>query len=194
MLSRKKFIACTLLVALCGLSVSAIIGWNLHDRQPRRLTAAAWKDKFRSTEELVKGVDVVVLAQAVAVNPGRVAYSANGEDALPFEVVEFTAINGLKGTSDGAPISVERVGGGDNDQSIYFGDDGGPVEIGGTYLLFLKKQEDGPYYYQVNNQGRFRVEGGRLRAADPEDEVAASLHGRGLGEVMQAIRKTARGQ
>jgi hypothetical protein len=194
MLSGKRFITCTLLAALCGLTASAVIGWNLHDKRPRRLSAAAWKEKYRSAEELIKGVDVVVLAQAVAVNPGRVAYSANGEDALPFEVVEFIAVRGLKGVSDGGPVSVERVGGVDNDHSIFFGDDGGPVEVGGTYLLFLKKQEDGPYYYQVNNQGRFRVEGGRVNAADPEDEVAASLHGRGLGEVMQAIRKTARGQ
>lgn len=194
MLSRKRFIACTLLVALCGLSASAVIGWNLHDRQPRRLSASAWKEKFRSADEMVRGVDVVVLAQAVAVNPGRVAYSSNGEDALPFEVVEFTAVRGLKGVADGSAVSVERVGGTDNDQSIFFGDDGGPVEVGGTYLLFLKKQEDGPYYYQVNNQGRFRVEGGRVNAADPEDEVAASLHRRGLNEVMQSIRKAARGQ
>lgn len=192
MLTRKRFIICTLLVALCGLSASAVIGWNLHQRSPRKLTAAAWKEKYRSVDEMAKRVDVVVLARAVAVNPGRVAYSSNGEDALPFEVVEFTAISGLKGVRDGTPISVERVGGVDNGQSIFFGDDGGPVEVGGTYLLFLKKQEDGPYYYQVNNQGRFRVEGGRLSAADPEDAVAASLHGRGIGEVMQAIRKSVR--
>jgi hypothetical protein len=188
---RRTFWMYTVIVALCGLSVSAAIGWKRHEQPAsRQLTAAAWKEKFQDLDGLAKGVDAIVLARAVATAPGRVAYSADGEDALPFQVVSFEVIRGVKGAKRGDQVQVERAGGAAPDGTVsYFDLDGGDFEAGNTYLLFLKRQEDGPYYYQVNDQGRFQVEGGRLRAVEPGEEVSSRLHGRTVEEGIATLRQ-----
>lgn len=194
-MTRKTFWIGTIIVALCGLSVSAAIGLRHTDApQPaEHFSAAAWKEKYRTTDELIRRVDGIVLAQAVAATPGRVAYSANGEDALPFEVVEFRVVDGIKNFKTGDQVFVERAGGTDsegNRRILNF--DGGDFELGNTYLLFLKRQEEGPYYYQVNDQGRFQVEGGSLKAVTPDDEVTAPLHGRGVREAVATVKQKVR--
>lgn len=189
MLTRNKFIFMTLVVAVCGLSASATLGWRQHEQPARRLSSAAWKEKYKSTDDLIKGVDTVVLAKALGVDPGRIAFSADGEDALPFEIVRFEVLNGLKGESAGSQVSVERAGGTDpSGYSVNVDIDGGEFEIGNTYLLFLKRQEDGPYYYQVNDQGRYQVAGKRLLAVDSDEEVSANFHGKLVSEVVEIVK------
>ncbi|MCA1616375.1 MAG: hypothetical protein LC800_20205 [Acidobacteria bacterium] len=190
-MTRKTFLTYTVIVALCGLSVSAAVGWRRHGQPANEVrTAASWKQHFKDAKELVKGSDAVVLARADSVAPGRVAYSSDGQDSLAFEVVNFTVVDGLKGAKDGANVSVERVSGTQAGAVAYFNFDGGNFEVGGTYLLFLKQQEDGgPYYYQINDQGRFHTEGGHLVAASPDDEVAAQFHGRPVAEGVELVKK-----
>lgn len=190
-MTRKTFRSYTLIIALCALSVSAALGWR-HHQQPagETRTAASWKEHFRGIGEMVKSSDAVVLARADSVAPGRVAYSSNGEDSLAFEVVNFTVTRGMKGERTGSTVSVERVSGTQNGAVAFFNFDGGNFEVGGTYLLFLKRQEDGgPFYYQINDQGRFHVEGGRLVAASPDDAVAAQFHGRPVAEGLSLVSK-----
>jgi hypothetical protein len=190
-MTRRTFWTYTLIVALCGLSVSAALGWR-HHQQPAGTarTAASWKQHFKDAKELVKASDAVVVARADSVAPGRVAYSSDGQDSLAFEVVNFTVLDGLKGERDGSSVSVERVSGSQEGTVAYFDFDGGNFEVGGTYLLFLKRQEDGgPYYYQVNDQGRFHEEGGQLRAVEPGDPVAAIFHGRTLKEGKALVKE-----
>lgn len=190
-MTRRTFWTYTLIVALCGLSVSAALGWRQH-RQPADevRTAASWKQHFKDAKELVKSSDAVVLARADSIAPGRVAYSSNGEDSLAFEVVNFSVVDGLKGEKDGSTVSVERVSSTQGDTVAYFNFDGGNFEVGGTYLLFLKKQEDGgPFYYQINDQGRFHDEGGHLVAASPDDPVAALFHGRTVKEGKALVKE-----
>ena len=190
-MTRKTFLTYTLVVGLFGLSVSAALGWR-HHQQPvgEARTAASWKHHFKDAKELIKSADAVVLARADSVAPGRVAYSADGEDSLAFEVVNFTVVDGLKGAKDGSTVSVERVSSTQGGDVAYFNFDGGNFEVGGTYLLFLKQQEDGgPFYYQVNDQGRFHAEGGQLRAVDPADPVAAEFHGRPVAEGADIVKK-----
>jgi hypothetical protein len=81
---------------------------------------------------------------------------------------------------------VERVGG----PAARLEFDGGAFEPGATYLLFLRKQKGGPYYYQVNHQGRFLVVNDRLWASAPEDAVAGVFEGRQVGQGLGFIRKT----
>ncbi|MBA2514324.1 MAG: hypothetical protein H0V26_08350 [Solirubrobacterales bacterium] len=190
-MTRKTFLTYTLIVALGGLSVSAALGWRRH-QQPagQARTAASWKHHFKDAKELVKGSDAVVIARADSVAPGRVAHSEGGDDSLAFEVVNFTVVDGLKGAKDGSTVSIERVSGTQAGAVAYFNFDGGNFEVGGTYLLFLKQQEDGgPYYYQINDQGRFHEEGGQLRAVDPGDPVAALFHGRPVAEGADLVKK-----
>ncbi|MCA1635149.1 MAG: hypothetical protein LC802_16015 [Acidobacteria bacterium] len=192
-MTRKTFLTCTVIVALCGLSISAAFGWRSHQQPGQPYAAASWKQHFKDTKELVKGSDAVVLARADSVAPGRVAYSSGGDDSLAFEVVNFTVVDGLKGEKDGSTVSVERVSSAvpDGSDTAYFNFDGGSFQVGGTYLLFLKKQEDGgPFYYQINDQGRFHDEGGQLVAVAPDDPVAAAFHGRPVKEGKALVKQS----
>lgn len=190
-MTRRTFWTLTLVVALCGLSSAAAFGWRHHGRPAGEFrTAASWKHHFKDSKELVKSADAVVLARADSVAPGRVAYSSDGQDSLAFEVVNFTVVDGLKGAKDGSTVSVERVSSTQGDTVAYFNFDGGNFQVGGTYLLFLKQQEDGgPFYYQINDQGRFHDEGGHLVAASPDDPVAAEFHGRPVAEGVELVKK-----
>jgi hypothetical protein len=192
--TKKSFWTYTLIIALCGLSVSAALGWR-HHQQPRHepYTAASWKEHFKDAKALVKSSDAVVLARVESVAPGRTAYSSNGEDSLSFEVVNFTVVDGLKGAKDGSSIALERVSSNQEGTVAYFNFDGGSFEAGGTYLLFLKKQEDGgPYYYQINDQGRFHEEGGHLRAVTPDDEVTSLFNGRTVAEGVALVKQNSK--
>jgi hypothetical protein len=191
--SRKTFWILTPAVAVLGLASGAVIADRVI-HEPHVKTQAAWVEIYRSPSQMSRRVDVVVVAKAVGVEPGRVAYSDNGEDALPYQVFEFEPVNSVKGLRGDRNLFVERAGGDSPDGSnVYLDADGGPFEIGQTYLLFLKRQPDGPYFYQVNNQGRYRVANDRLQAVEKGDAVTDTLDGRtlreGLGMVRAALRR-----
>lgn len=184
MITRRKFATLTLAIAALGLAGSAYIGWGMHKdgAAPSKFSHAAWKVKFNAPSDLPQGVDAVVLATAISAVPGRVAVSQNGEDSLPFEEVTFQIVRGMKGLRAGDSVIVERAGGVDYEgHTVLLDADGGPFQIGSTYLLFLNRQEDGPFYYQVNDQGRFKVEGDLL-VSTSDDPVAEFFDGKSLDE------------
>lgn len=195
-MKRRNFFILTILVALCGLSVSALFGLKQHQNEKAQMpsrskSAAVWKEVYKNPDEMIKSVDSIVLGQAIDRQPGRIAYSANGEDVLPFEVVAFRVVNNIKGKKGDGIIYVERAGGVDNEgNQVYLDADGGDFEIGNSYLLFLKQQEDGPYYYQVNDQGRYQVEGGRLKGVNKDDEVSLLFHDRSLEEGIRMVKES----
>jgi hypothetical protein len=192
MLSRKTFWTVTLAVAVFGVAGGLLLGDGLIHRTTTT-TEAAWAEIYQAPAEMARRVDSIVLAKAVGVAPGRVAYSENGEDALPYEVFELEVVKPLKGRGEGT-IYVERAGGTAPDGSSVFLDmDGGPFEIGQTYLLFLKRQQDTGLYYQVNHQGRFRVANDRLWSTETDDVVAKAFHGRTLGQGFELVREGLRG-
>lgn len=178
MISRKLFWSLTLVLAVLGFTAGSLVG----DVPEVRRSEAVWKEVFQTPSEMVRNVDSIVLARMIEARAGRVAGSAGG--ALPFEVVEFEVLRGFQGAAEGERILVERA-------RLDF--DGGAFEPGAAYLLFLRRQEDGPYFYQANHQGRFLVAGGRLWASAPEDAVAGFFEGRpvsqGLGFVRQALER-----
>jgi hypothetical protein len=194
-MKRRNVLVLTILVALCGFSVSAMFGVKQHQDQKAQMpsqgkSTAFWKEVYRNPEQLVRGVDLIVLGQAIDKQPGRTAYSANGEDALPFEVVAFRVLNSIKGKNGDGVVYVERAGGVDPEgNQVILSADGGDFELGNSYLLFLKRQEDGPYYYQVNDQGRYQLEGGRLKAVDKDDEVSSNFHDRSLEEGIRIVNE-----
>jgi hypothetical protein len=101
-------------------------------------------------------------------------------------------VRGLKGAGAGERLFIERTG--SLDGGVFFDHDGGPFEIGHTYMLFLKQQEDGNYFYQVNDQGRYRVAATRLQAVSPDDAVAARFHNRTVAEGIALVREALRGE
>jgi hypothetical protein len=195
-MKRRNFFVLTILVALCGLSVSAMFGLKEHQDKKAQMpsrgkSTAVWKEVYRNPDDMVKSVDLIVLGQAIDRQPGRIAYSANGEDVLPFEIVAFRVLNNIKGKKGEGIIYVERAGGVDPEgNQVHLDADGGDFEMGNSYLLFLKQQEDGPYYYQVNDQGRYQVEGGRLKGVHKDDEVSSIFHDRPVEEGIRMVRES----
>jgi len=183
MLSRKTFWTVTLAVAVLGIAGGALIGDSLLHR-PIADTEAFWAEIYNTPVEMAGRADAVVVGKAVGVEHSRFGYSDNGEDALPFEVAEFEIIRNVKGLSGETRVFVERAGG----EGVYIDADGGPFEIGQSYLLFLKRQEEGPSYYQANSQARFRIANGRLQSLEKGDVVVDALHGRTLSEGLSLVR------
>lgn len=190
--SRRNFWIGTLVVLAAGIAAGRLGAGHLFPYQQVHRTVASWKETFGSPQGLARGVDAVVLATAAEALPGRTATSENGEDSLSFELVEFEVVRGLKGVKAGERITLERAA--ETESGHFLDMDGGPFEIGQTYLLFLQRQEDGGYFYQVNHQGRFRVANDRLLSADPEDPVAARFHRRPVTQGLELVRASLQGR
>lgn len=191
MTTRKSFRFTLLAVIAVGLVAGATLADRIIHR-PIQYAQAAWAEIFPTPVRLAHAVDAIVLAQALDVTPSRVATSDKGEGGLPFQLVELEVLHGLKGAVPGDRLVVERAGGVDlQGHAVQITADGGELVPGEVYLLFLKQQPDGPYYYQVNAQGRYHLEGKHFIAADPDDPVATSLHGatmeEGLARVQAAL-------
>lgn len=185
MRSSKLFWAVSLVLAVAGFTGGSLISHETSTVAGK----AVWKEVYASPAEMAARVDAIVLARVTGTRQGRVVWSENGEDALPFQVVELEVLRGIKGTAKAERISLERVGGTTPDgRALDLSYDGGAFEPGATYLLFLKRQEDGPYFYQVNHQGRYLVAGDRLWAADPEDSVAKAFEGAPVARVVGELR------
>lgn len=195
MKSHKSFRFALLAVIAVGLLAGAVVADRIIHR-PVQYAQAAWAEHFQSPVGLARGVDTIVLAQVLDVAPSRVATSDKGEGPLPFQTIELEVLHGLKGAAAGDRLLVERAGGTLKGHSVEITADGGAFVPGDVYMLFLKKQSDGPYHYQVNAQGRYHLEGKHFIAADPDDAVATSLHGatmeEGLAKVQAAVSKSER--
>lgn len=187
MKSRKSFWFATLAVVAVGLVAGATVADRII-HQPVQYAEAAWAEIFDSPKGLARSVDVIALAQAVDVAPGRVALSDKGEGPLPFQLVDFEVVHGLKGAAVGDRLTVERAGGVDpHGHTVRITADGGEFVPGEVYLLFLERQQDGAYYYQVNHQGRYLLKGDHFLAAAPDDPVATRFHGATLGEGLARV-------
>lgn len=195
MRNRKLYWSLTLVLAVLGFSFGTLAGNDLaahSDVDVQLSTRAVWKEVYQTPAQMTARADAVVLARVAGVQAGRVAFSADGEDALPFQNVELDVVRALKGASPGERISLERAGGTAPDGRVVELDfDGGAFEVGATYLLFLKRQEDGPFFYQVNHQGRYLKAEGRLWAVDPEDVVAKSFEGRPVAHALGLVERIA---
>lgn len=160
--------------AVLGFGGSAMILASL-DPQARTVHAH-WKRVFSTPREMTRGVEAIALARATGIAPGRMAYSDDSGDSLPFEEVSFEVVRGIEGLTEGQDIVVERVGGLDAEGSeVHFDADGGSFEVGEDYRLFLDRIEGSDLFRQVNHQGRFHVHKGRLRGAHGRDPVVELL-------------------
>ena len=191
-MNRKQVWIGTVAVLVAGAAVGFVVAQDIV-HGPRQLSDAAWERVFDSPRALARGADAVVVARVVDVRPGRVAYSDNGEDVLPFQVVELEVQRAIKGASEGERLLVERAGGTDPaGHSVFLDADGGDFEVGRDYMLFLSRQPEGDLFYQVNHQARYEVKAGRLAGVDPADTVVARFHGRTLDEGLALARAAAR--
>lgn len=189
MKKRTFFLAATAVIALAVASSlgSLQLFHQTHDADAKRFHTA-WKDTYAAPGPMVRDVDAVVVARHIGASPGRVAFSDNPEDAVPFELNHFVVEQGMKGVKSGAAITIERVGGSVNGESVILDADGGPYVAGGQYVLFLKKQPESSFYYVVNDQARFSVDREQRLVPASDGAVAGALRGSSVRELGARVR------
>ena len=184
----KKTTIMTLALA-AGVATAVIAGsFVFVDHQPRQVRAQ-WKNIYRTPGGLVAGADLIVLANHVVAEPGRVV--GEGEDATPFTNNTFEIQSVMRGVHNGSQLVVEQTGGILSSGAVFDINDGGPYAPGSTYLLFLKSRGDGTYYV-INHQARYRVADGILEGVDPTDPVVARFHGLPLEAGQRVVEKRVR--
>ena len=193
MISTTKFWTVSAGLFLAGLAGSAAtVAWHSSSPAAPR-SQAAWAFEAQNPGALARYAESIVLAQVVATYPGRVATSANGEDLLPFQIVELHVQNALKGSFPDGRVYVERAGGREPGTGVehVIDIDGGEFDVGGTYLLFLNEQPgDTGLYYQVNDQARYELVGERLRSIEGEpDRVQQAFDRRTPAEASAFVRQ-----
>ena len=189
MKKRTLFLAS---VAVMALAVASSLGsiqlFDLNENAGGKRFHTAWKDTYAAPGAMVRGVDAIVMARFVGTSPGRVAFSDNPEDAIPFELNHFVVEQGMKGVRSGAAITIERVGGVANGESIVLDADGGSYVAGEQYVLFLKKQPESSFYYVVNDQARFSVDREQRLVPVSDGDVATALGGSSVRELGARVR------
>src|SRR5262245_26527217 len=136
----KKILGLSLALA-AGAATALIIG-QMAIRRPATIYAnAQWKNVYRTQSGLIAGADLIVLAEHVSAEPGRMI--GEGEDATPFTNNTFRVAKIIKGEFEGSELLVEQTGGIMADGRVFNINDGGPYEPGMQYLLFLNSNEEG---------------------------------------------------
>ena len=178
-------------VAVIALAVASSFGvaQALHPEHNR--FHAAWKDTYVEPAAMMRGVDAIVIARHVGTSPGRIAYSDNPEDAVPFELNHFVVERGLKGLPAGTAFTLERVGGDLDGMTVYLDADGGAYRKGEAYALFLNRQPESGFFYLVNDEGRFSVERDQLTPVS-HGAVAGQLAGLNVEELAANVRQAVR--
>lgn len=193
MISTKRFTLVSITLAALGFSGAAWATWEFRD--PGVRTRAAWAFEADDLGVLTRFADAVVLARATETIPSRVAFSDLGDDSLPYEATSFVIERSIRGPAAGETVWVERAGGLDPVDlvEVVIDVDGGSFQIGESYLLFLKEQTPGGFYYQINDQARFVLHGDRVLsfAGTEHDPVIEALHGQRLVSALEMIERSA---
>lgn len=182
----KRIVILSLSLAM-GVVIALAAGHLLMAKpKPTRTIQAQWKDVYRTSGGLVAGADLIVVADHMSAEPGRVV--GEGEDATPFTNNKFAVESILKGVHEDVTLLVEQTGGITAGGQVFNINDGGPYEPSGRYLLFLKSTGDGSYYL-ISHQARYRIEEGDvLEGVDPTDRVVSQFHRRTLNRGRDVIQ------
>jgi hypothetical protein len=182
-------------VVLCACA-GALAGWSV--RGSTELDAAGggvarssavWNYRATSLAQMVTDVDAVVLARWQSVSPGRTILSSRGEAPTPFEENRFTVVAGYKGLRAGETFVVERLATRQPDNAV-FDADGGSYAAAERYLLFLRRQSETGFYFVVNDEARYTIDGrGRLMPTLPghHGKVATQMRTQTLDAVARTI-------
>lgn len=197
-MTKKRFFSAAAVVSVLALTSSLGVGSVLGvdggqvNSGATRGTQASWVYKTTDPVRMARDVDAIVVATWVGVSPGRVAYSSNGEDALAFELNDFTVEEVIKGKGVAGAVIIERVASDQGGRMAVFDHDGGHFVPGTRYLLFLKKQPQTSFFIQINDEGRYVIDGrGRLRSPG-SGMVADTFRGRSLADVRAFFQRALR--
>lgn len=190
---KKTTFAIAAIAVIVLAAASSIAAVDLfHDHQSKRFHTA-WKDVYGNAPDQIRAVDKIVVARLIGKSPGRVAVSSDPSDVVPFELNHFEVEQGIKGVNVGDTITVERVGGEVGGQRVILDADGGEYKEGERYLLFLNRQPESTYYYVVNDEGRYALNGQDHLIPVGDGAVANELAGMTVGDFGRLAREAQRG-
>lgn len=151
-----------------------------------RMSHASWVQNFSQPGQLARAADEIVIARAGQTRPGRVVSGPDGVGRVEYQLTDFSIEESLVDQSL-QNITVERIG------AASFDADGGTYVQGGTYVLFLNKQDGTGNYYLINDQARYSVTGDELKPT-VSDEVTRHFEGRSVGYLVSETRRFREGR
>jgi hypothetical protein len=146
--------------------------------------------EFEDLASMVAASDLVVRARVDTTARGRLV--GDGAAAIVSRIDTLQVREVLAGEAPGATVLVEEEG--------WLGDGTAvavnglvPSEAGMDAIWFLDRRPDAelPGYLVINHQGRYVVNGDRLRGADGTDPLVADLEPLGPDGLMDAVRELA---
>lgn len=196
--SRARWLPILAVVIAVGAGLAA---WQVggHDRHaepeeelpPVAVTSDA--PRLGSLAELVAGSDLVVRAQVVGTERGRVFGDPGGDAAIESRVVTLQVTSVLLGPTSGpaAPggrILVEEEGW-TADGAPLIVDGARPSEVGDDAIWFLTEvgAEEEARYVVVSAEGRYLVDGDRLVGATGDDALIAEITALGAARLEAAV-------
>jgi hypothetical protein len=174
--------------------VAATWAWNRGDTsadtpEPLRVRATSVYD-FSSLEEMGAASDLVVEADVVAVERGRLVGEPD-EGGVISRIVTLAVADVIHGESTASTVIVEEEGWLSDGTPIIV-DDVEPSVVGDHGVWFLDALDaldgaDSPAYLVINSQGRILERGDRVVGGDQTDPLVRAVQERSFDELLRAL-------
>jgi hypothetical protein len=186
-MKKLQSISASVLVIALGAAAAVVAAPLFHSHgDPSVELSPMWANPYQSLGEMTQDADAVVLAQVARTGPSRLLWTSNGNNPLPFTMIDLDVEEVVHGSAPDV-VLVEQTGGVVGDRTIYVDGDQA-YSTGDRVLLFLKASDQPDVYYVSHPKGRFEVDSaGTLMAVTP-DPVSLQLDGLTLGEAKGLIR------
>jgi hypothetical protein len=171
-------VAVTAAVAVAaGVALSRSADDPVPDTVPPPVEVTSDAPRYGSLEELTAAADLVVRAEVVATERGRL-FGSPGEGAVESRLVTLEIGSVLAGTPPAGPAVLVEEEGWLEDGTPVIVDGANPSTTGADGIWFLTAvgTADAPRFVVVSAQGRFLIgDAGRLEGAAGDDPLIAEL-------------------
>ena len=198
---RARRVLPTALVGLLLVGAALLGAWrSARAPEPSAVAITSTGTVFSSVDALTDAADVVVIARAVAVSPGR-TFAASGGDGIRSQIVRLEVGAVLAGGNPGPTIALEEEATTATGEPVVV-DGLRPTRVGDQGIFFLERsREEGvPYYATLGSAGRYLRRSARTgddalftTTTDPLAGRLAALGGSRLADAVVArARETGR--
>jgi hypothetical protein len=144
--------------------------------EPEPVEVTSDAPRVSSLEDLAAAADLVVRAEVIGTQPGRV-FGEPGGAAVESRMVTLRVDRVIAGAPPGGDTLVVEEEGWLEDGTPLIVDGAAPSAVGDDGIWFLSEVSagDAPVYVVVSAQGRYLVDGERLRGASGDDALVAEL-------------------
>jgi hypothetical protein len=177
-------LAVPLLIGAGWLGVLVVSGGD-SDPDPVAIEAAG--PTFGSLAELVGASDLVVVAEVTGIAEGRTITDPSDPSAgIRTRLVTVDVVRAVVGSAPSVLVIEEEAELLDGTPILVNGVESSRRNDRGVYFLVAGGDPDAPYHALVNEQGRYLIDGSRLRPSG-DDPLSAQLAALGLDALLAAI-------